>query len=653
MPLRPLAPVVDIVVAIVAAAIGLVAKWLLARAGIDTLYLPLVLPVAAVAWRLGGPAGILTTLIAGLGDLWLFHPGSLTAPTRQDIIELGAFLIVGVTISGFAGLRLRTMRRAAATQEAGFRARAEAEQALERLAGLERLLERLGPATTPEQVADTILAHAVALVGSDAGAVVVLSSERGRARVFTAGERGPASSELVVHERRALADVLMLGRPIWQHAAGASVTTPAGDPQVIVPLRGRGPVIGALALHWRAAWSPDPPARGFVEAVASQCGQALERALLFDAERHLRRDTEQSREEAVRLRDELRAVLQSIGEPILVVAPSGTVTLANQAAELLLGPVADVDELRSRLRSVDGADLAFDAGRVFEARLEGSDRVLRTTIFGVRGRPSGSRVLAIRDVTELRRAEEAREVFIGVLSHELRTPVTTILGGIDLLARDLPEPDRRVVMEDVAAESERLRRLVEDVLVLSRFERDAIQVEDEPVLVHHIVAATATQEAKRTDPPADVRVHIAGDLPPVRADATYLEQILRNLIGNAVKYGASAGPVTVGAESRGDRVEVTVADGGPGFPAADSERLFELFYRSDRTASKPGAGIGLFVARQLARSMGGELSARPRRGGGAEFVLSLRAFEAPEELLPEPADDGREILAASGDRVVH
>jgi signal transduction histidine kinase len=94
-----------------------------------------------------------------------------------------------------------------------------------------------------------------------------------------------------------------------------------------------------------------------------------------------------------------------------------------------------------------------------------------------------------------------------------------------------------------------------------------------------------------------------------------------------------------------------VSDAGPGFPADDADRLFELFYRSNRTASKPGAGIGLFVARQLARSMGGELSARPGPHGGAEFVLSLRAFSTPDELMPD-ARAPRAAVAASSDTAV-
>jgi K+-sensing histidine kinase KdpD len=624
---RPVGVSLGVVIGCAAALAGVAAKGLLLRAGLDTFFLLLVLPVAAVAWRVGVVGGLTATVVAGLGDLWFFRPSPNVAPGLEDAIQLVAFLSVGVTISILAEIGQRTLDAARASQEEGARARLESEVALERLQGLERLLERLASTTTTEQVAGIMLRHAVPLVGAGSGAIVVLGDGRGRARLITA-EAG--SWQDVVHEGPALASVLDLGRSLWDPTSDLGLPPSLGAPDVLVPLQGRGPVIGALALRWPTPRPIGAPERGFIEAVATQCGQALERALLFDTERQHRRDAEASRREALRLGNELDAVLRSIGEPILVVGPDGGVTLMNRAAELLLGPVARLDDLAARLGLRFGA-ADLEPGRVHETRLAGTDRAVLVTVFGVQGRPSGARVVAVHDVTEIRRAEEIREVFIGMLSHELRTPVTTIVGGIDLLSRGVPEPERQALMDDVVAESERLRRLVDDVLVLSRFERRALRVEAEPILVHDTVAAVVSEESRRTHPPADIRIRVAPDLPPVRGDGAYVAQILRNLIGNAVKYGGPAGPVDVTATAHGDLVEVVVGDSGPGFPAADVDHLFDLSYRSTRTSMQSGAGIGLFVARQLARSMGGELSARGRSGRGAEFVLSLRAFRTPDE----------------------
>jgi two-component system sensor histidine kinase KdpD len=195
----------------------------------------------------------------------------------------------------------------------------------------------------------------------------------------------------------------------------------------------------------------------------------------------------------------------------------------------------------------------------------------------------------------------------------------------------------------VKFEAERLRRLIEDLLILSRFERRALEVGAEPVLAQRIVPGIAQREAGRHTPPATIRIALPQDLPPVHADPTYLDQVLRNLIGNAVKYGADFGPIEVSAEPLDEAVRIRVMDRGPGFPEEDAERLFELFYRASGTAAKPGAGIGLFAARQLARTMGGDLVANARQPTGAEFVLTLRVVD-PEDLdgdEPRPREERR------------
>ena len=119
---------------------------------------------------------------------------------------------------------------------------------------------------------------------------------------------------------------------------------------------------------------------------------------------------------------------------------------------------------------------------------------------------------------------------------------------------------------------------------------------------------------------------MASGLPPVAAEETYIEQVLRNLLGNAAKYGGD-GPVTVTAQDTGETVTVRVADSGPGFPEDESGQLFELFYRSPSAVKRAsGAGIGLFVSRQLVKAMGGRLTARNRPESGAEFAFEIPVF---------------------------
>jgi len=244
----------------------------------------------------------------------------------------------------------------------------------------------------------------------------------------------------------------------------------------------------------------------------------------------------------------------------------------------------------------------------------------------------------VRDVTGRRLAEEdrdrllaaehqilqIRDAFIEVLSHELRTPMTTIVGGAELLERGHLAPDRvGEVAHDVREEAERMIRMIEDLLVLSRAERGSLEISDEPVLVQRVVDRVS-HDIRRRQPSLVVELALAADLPPVRGELTYVEQVLRNLVGNAAKYGPPAGPIRIAGSVVGDFVEIRVLDSGPGIQADDLERVFELFYRSRETAAKvSGAGIGLFVSRQLVELMGGVIWCRERPTGGAEFGFTL------------------------------
>jgi signal transduction histidine kinase len=217
-----------------------------------------------------------------------------------------------------------------------------------------------------------------------------------------------------------------------------------------------------------------------------------------------------------------------------------------------------------------------------------------------------------------------------VLSHELRTPVTTIYAGSKLLSRGLDNLDedvRRSVFEDIHIESERLHRLVEDVIALTRFgEADEGEIGNEPVLLQRVLPGVIRSEEVRW-PGVTFTVDMPGGIPTVVADPTYVEQVVRNLLSNAAKYGGPGSTVETTLEASGSEVLVKIRDNGPGFPAEEADRLFDLYYRSPSTASSAsGAGIGLFVCARLIRAMGGRIWAGPRPEGGAEFGFSLQVM---------------------------
>lgn len=251
-----------------------------------------------------------------------------------------------------------------------------------------------------------------------------------------------------------------------------------------------------------------------------------------------------------------------------------------------------------------------------------------------------------RLVAEERRAGEFREAFIDVISHELRTPITTIVGLTEILARpgrQTDEASRNALLEDVRSESERLHRLVEDLLVLSRVERGAFEAESEPIELRRLLARTVDHEAPSL-PTIAISLTVEDALPIVAGEHSYVEQILRNLLGNAAKYTPAGTRVEVEARRDGEAVAIRVLDDGPGMPQGSLDRVFELFFRDpDRARTVAGSGIGLFVCSSLAEAMGGRMWAFLRPTGGMEFGFTM-------PVLSPDAGDAWEPVAGPGAR---
>jgi PAS domain S-box-containing protein len=229
-----------------------------------------------------------------------------------------------------------------------------------------------------------------------------------------------------------------------------------------------------------------------------------------------------------------------------------------------------------------------------------------------------------------RRANEWREAFIAVLSHELRTPITTILGASAVLTRpaesghDERRPD---LLNDIASEAGRLDRIVSDLVVLSQSERGVLDSVLEPLGLRHVLARVVDEEGRRW-PGVDFRLEIDRPFPVVLAEETYVEQVLRNMLSNAAKYGRPEGLVQIVCRAEPGEAVVRILDDGPGFPGQDTDRLFEPFYRSPTFARQvSGSGIGLFVCARLIEAMGGRIWALARTEGGAEFGFALRTVE--------------------------
>jgi PAS domain S-box-containing protein len=271
------------------------------------------------------------------------------------------------------------------------------------------------------------------------------------------------------------------------------------------------------------------------------------------------------------------------------------------------------------------------AGRVFTDEDGNAARMIGTG----RDITERRRVEEERDrlLIEERRAGEFRDAFIDVISHELRTPITTILGLTQILVRPGRADDvasRTALLEDVRSESERLHRLVEDLLVLSRMERGVLVVDAEPLEPRRLLERVVAHEAAEL-PSLNIEIRAEPGLPIVAGEDTYVDQIVRNLLGNAAKYTPAGTHVIVDVRHEGSTVAVRFLDDGPGIPESSLAHIFELFYRDPESArTVSGSGIGLFVCASLAEAMGGRMWAARRPEGGSEFGFSLRVLEADE-----------------------
>jgi signal transduction histidine kinase len=247
-------------------------------------------------------------------------------------------------------------------------------------------------------------------------------------------------------------------------------------------------------------------------------------------------------------------------------------------------------------------------------------------------------------VAKLEERQVLRDAFVGVMSHELRTPVTTIYGAAKLLAKQPRREELETLVEDIEEEADRLYRITEDLLVLSRAEHGLVEIRPEPVLIQRLVPAVVA-EVRRRYPQLEVVVDLAPALQPISGDEAALRQVLVNLVTNAAKYGNGA-PVLVTADADGTTVRIRVEDRGPGLPEADLEPIFDLFYRSGSNARRAsGTGIGLYVVRQLVQAMGGTVTAYPVTPQGLGFLVELHSEPSAE---PEHAAARHAPFGANG-----
>ena len=242
-------------------------------------------------------------------------------------------------------------------------------------------------------------------------------------------------------------------------------------------------------------------------------------------------------------------------------------------------------------------------------------------------KPSGA-VVVLHDVTELRRLERVRQDFVANVSHEFKTPLTAIQGFAETLLGGALEDDKnnRRFLEIIRDHAAQLARVTDDLLKLARIEAGKLEVQLGPVNIADVVdLCTETTLLRANRKGIAFEAEIPPDLPPVRADARLLREVLQNLLDNAVQYTPSGGKIEVQAEAGPRDVTVAVSDTGIGIPLADQERIFERFYRVDAARSREvgGTGLGLSIARHIVETLGGKLSVDSEVGHGSQFSFTI------------------------------
>jgi two-component system phosphate regulon sensor histidine kinase PhoR len=330
-------------------------------------------------------------------------------------------------------------------------------------------------------------------------------------------------------------------------------------------------------------------------------------------------------------RSKREAVLSGMREGVVAVSREGVILHLNRAAQELLGLGPDVAGLPAgeaiRFPAVgEGIRKVLGGEASSKSVVETGSIALSMEVLPVGG--GRGAVLVARDVTEQRNYDRLRKEFVANVSHELRTPLSLIRGYVETLREGaLGDAERAPgFLETIEKNVLRLGRLVDDLLELSRLESGG------PILNPRPVEARALLEKVREDfiPLAhkkrqSLSIVMNPDLAPVRADPDFLERAIRNLVDNAVKYAPEGGAITLWAGAEGDWAVFKVRDDGPGIPRADLPRLFERFYRVDKSRSRElgGTGLGLAIVKHIAQLHGGGVAVESEPGAGSVFSIRL------------------------------
>jgi PAS domain S-box-containing protein len=409
---------------------------------------------------------------------------------------------------------------------------------------------------------------------------------------------------------------------------------------IIAPLVVRNQLSGALIIAHQQPHAFDGASGQTVTSVASMAASVLNNAVLFD-----RVQDEASRRQAI---------LESIADGVIVCDMQRNIILLNPAAERMLRSHDD-EAIPTNLNDIalERADVSSDlfmsdAGDIEHYSL--NNRIMRLSKAPVKdehGVPVGE-VVVMHDISDEVALDLAKTNFIATISHELRSPLTVILGYTDLLLRGLVgelSAEQRELLEAVRNRVDLMTKIITNVITVASIEANNLNTQIEPqelwVAVEQALNSTRGALAKKG---LEVTIDVPNDLPPVLADREQLQLILAQLLDNARRYTQS-GSITIHAERHDDFVHITISDTGPGISDEQQSLLFTRFHRVDGNSSpERGSGLGLVITRQLVERQGGRVWATSQVGIGSTFGFSLPIAHADINILA----DQQNIRTTSG-----
>lgn len=455
------------------------------------------------------------------------------------------------------------------------------------------------------------------------------------------------ASRVMIMAAASAAPLAMVGDPAADHPPDASRPATKSKVELAVRPGNYASEILIAEVEGRPLFVEDDLA--LIRDLAALTAHAIDREVMLIGLGETRREVEESRT-ARASEARFRALLEADPNAILALDEESRVSWATRQAGELFGcevdrligmALGDLVALHKDETPTTAGDRPVFRSETTGRRVDGTHfpaEIARST-FELDGRPF--QVAVVSDVTWRHEADQIRDRFLGVLSHELRTPVTSIYGGTQLLlgrgARLDPET-RNELLVNVAAEAERLQRMIENLVAMARIERGGDFGGVRPVLIDRIIRQLVERE-RGLWPEVTIKLVSEGPVQMVGADEEYLAQIMRNLLSNAAKYSGAGSTVEVSLEDGEGEVIVRVRDDGPGIADDDADRLFGLYYRAASQASTaPGAGIGLFVCRELVTTMGGRIWAKPLPDRGAEFGFSIPVYVDELDVLESGSD---------------